>query len=165
MHRGPAQSAEPQARPAKPKRGVKADLQRQPDRGARPKSWMLRRSPPLPLPARSPTRRRSPSRDRSRTASGGERTVILVTLEAESSELTMTGTIFLGGTARRKSSGARSRSVSGPGKPGARTPRFQKSPAGRQAKRWETAQAAGGLEGSGHGIPPLPPPPPPVSRL
>ena len=43
--------------------------------------------------------------------------VILVTLEAESSEVTMTGTIFLGGTARRKSSGARSqvcRSVSGP---------------------------------------------------
>ena len=43
--------------------------------------------------------------------------VILVTLEAESSEVTMTGTLFLGGTARRKSSGARSqvcRSVSGP---------------------------------------------------
>ena len=43
--------------------------------------------------------------------------VILVTLEAESSEVTMIGTIFLGGTARRKSSGARSqvcRSVSGP---------------------------------------------------
>ena len=33
--------------------------------------------------------------------------VILVTLEAESSEVTMIGTIFLGGTARRKSSGAR----------------------------------------------------------
>ena len=43
--------------------------------------------------------------------------VILVTLEAESSEVTMTGAIFLGGTARRKSSDARSqvcRSVSGP---------------------------------------------------
>ena len=43
--------------------------------------------------------------------------VILLTLEAESSEVTMTGTIFLAGTARRKSTGARSqvcRSMSGP---------------------------------------------------
>ena len=31
--------------------------------------------------------------------------VILVTLEAESSEVTMTGKLFLGGTACRKSSG------------------------------------------------------------
>ena len=45
--------------------------------------------------------------------------------------------------------------------------RSEKSPGGRQAKGWETAETAAAevvaawREGSGHGIPPLPPAPPP----
>ena len=80
----------------------RADLQRQPDRGARPKSRMLRPSPPLPLPAQSkpsPQPKQGPKPHG--FWSGGERTVILVTLEAEFPEVSMTGTIFLGGTTRR----------------------------------------------------------------